>query len=145
MSNSVEFFLSCVPPKTSHHAKRIVRIGKFARLADKPELVKAKATLDELLIPHQIPTPIPGPVRLEIVFHWPFLTSHPKRFRASPQFHTSKPDLSNVLKSLEDRLAALRFIENDAQVATVSMSKYWSDRPGIFVRIASMREIQLLG
>jgi len=26
--NSLTFHLTCVPPRTSHHAKRIVRVGK---------------------------------------------------------------------------------------------------------------------
>lgn len=35
----LDFTLVCIPPRTSHHAKRIVRVGAFSRLADKPELV----------------------------------------------------------------------------------------------------------
>lgn len=133
---AVSFFVSCVPPKTSHHAKRIVRFGKFSRLADKPELEAAKQTLESLLQPHQPSAPVPGPVVLRITWIWPFLASHPKRVRAAGLVPcTSKPDLSNVLKTLEDRLVRLRFIEDDRSVVQVEMQKYWGATPGISVEI----------
>lgn len=87
----LEFHLSCVPPRTSHHAKRIVRVGQWSRLADKPELVAAKAMLDGLLLPHQPAAPVTGPVVLELEFTWPWLASHSRRFRAQGRApHTSK-------------------------------------------------------
>ena len=133
---TLKFHLSCIPPKTSHHAKRIVRIGQFSRLADKPELVSAKQMLDALLLPHQPPAPIPGPVVLEVVNPRPWLASHSKRARAAGRLpHTSKPDLDNVTKSLTDRLKALRFIEDDQAVVELRARKWWSSTPGIEIMI----------
>lgn len=132
----LSFHVSCIPPKTSHHAKRIVRIGKFSRLADKPELVAAKEMLDTLLLPHQPVAPITGPVALLLEFTWPWLASHSKRFREhgyAPM--TSRPDCSNVTKSLEDRLVALRFIEDDNAVVELHVWKWWGHEPGITITI----------
>lgn len=132
----IAFRLTCVPPKTSHHAKRIVKIGKFSRLADKPELNEAKQMLDSLLLPHQPPTPIAGPVAMRLEFTWPFLASHPKKTKALGRIpHTSRPDLSNLAKTIEDRLVALRFIEDDNAVVELTLLKWWGDSPGIDVRI----------
>src|SRR3990167_120693 len=78
----LRFHLACIPPKTSHHAKRIVRVGQFSRLADKPELVAAKGMLDGLLLPHQPAAPIVGPVSLELELTWPWRSSESKRVRA---------------------------------------------------------------
>lgn len=134
---SVSFFVACVPPRTSHHHKRIVRVGGFARLADKPELAAAKATLDALLLPHQPLMPVFGPVRLAMEFTWPWRQSETKKTRALGRIpHVSKPDCSNVLKTLEDRLVALRFIGDDANVVDVSVRKFWGDEPGIRVTIS---------
>lgn len=134
------FRLSCVPPRTNHHAKRIVRIGKFSRLADTPELVATKAMLDELLLRHQPAEPVRGPVALEVEFTWPWLASHSRRVRACGRVpHTSKPDLSNSIKGLEDRLVALRFIEDDRSVVQLALTKFWGDEPGIAVRIEPAR------
>ena len=129
-------FLPCVPPKTTHQRKRIVRVGGFARLADAPALVGAKATLDALLLAHQPAAPVSGPVTLNVVFTWPWLASHGRKVREGrPIPHTSKPDLSNVIKTLEDRLVALRFLEDDRSVSTLLVSKWWGGRPGIALTI----------
>lgn len=133
---SVEFFLPCVPPKTSHHAKRIVKRGKFARLADTDRLVEAKESLEAMLLPHQPAAPVEGPVVLSVTWVWPWLTSHSKRVRIAGMVPcTSPPDLSNVLKTLEDRLVRLRFIEDDKAVVRVEMQKFWGGTPGIGVSI----------
>ena len=130
------FFLACIPPKTSHHAKRIVRVGRFSRLADTPKLVDAKATLDALLLAHQPAEALAGPVALTLEFAWPWLASHPRKVRALGWVpHTSKPDCDNLAKTLTDRLVALRFIEDDARVCALTVLKGWSHAPGITVRI----------
>lgn len=135
--SSLAFFVACVPPKTNHQRKRIVRIGNFSRLADKPELVAAKAMLDSVLLPHQPSAPVAGPVVLDVDFTWPWRASESKRTKALGRVpHTSRPDCSNALKTLEDRLVALRFIEDDANVVEVRVRKYWGDAPGIGVRIS---------
>ena len=66
------FHVACVPPTTTHQAKRIVRLGRFARLADKPELVAARKTLGVLLTPFRPKAPLRGPVVLGVVFEWPW-------------------------------------------------------------------------
>lgn len=133
---TLQFRIACVPPKTSHHAKRIVRIGTFARLADKPELVAAKAMLDSALLPHQPAAPVKGPVELNLHFEWPWRASETKRNRALGMMaHTSRPDCSNLAKTLEDRLVALRFLEDDNAVFKLVVTKWWGDHPGIEVEI----------
>ena len=134
--DAIKFFISCVPPTTNHQRKRIVRIGKFSRLADKPELVAAKEMIDTLLLPHQPSAPFDGSVSLIVTFIWPWLKSHSNKFKAQGlQFHTSKPDCTNFIKTLEDRLVALRFITDDRSVADLRVRKFWGHRPGIKVEI----------
>lgn len=134
---SVRFHLSCVPPTTSHHHKKIARIGHFSRLVDRDELVSAKGLLEELLIPHQLAQPIEGPVTLVVEYTWPWLGGHGKRLRALGRIpHISKPDLTNVTKTLEDRLVRLRFIEDDRKVVDLRVRKWWGETPGIDIAIA---------
>lgn len=138
---ALSFFVACVPPKTNHQCKQIVRVGKWTRLADRPELVAAKDMLDTLLLPHQPTEPVAGMVVLQLRFVWPWLASHSKRVRARKCVpHTSKPDCTNVAKTLEDRLVALRFIEDDRKVVDLRVSKWWGDAPGISVLIAPRTE-----
>lgn len=130
------FVVICVPPRTSHHAKRIVRIGKWSRLADKPELVAAREMLDVLLLPHQPSAPVTGPVSLELEFTWPWRASEGRRRRDLGRVPmTSRPDCSNVTKTIEDRLVALRFIDDDNAVVDLHVLKWWGDSPGIRIAI----------
>lgn len=135
------FFVACVPPTANHQRKQIVRVGNWTRLADKPELVAAKGMLDSLLYPHRPDAPLAGPVRLEVRWTWPWRASETKKRKALGRVpHTSKPDLSNALKTLEDRLVALRFVEDDRSIVQVSMSKWWGDQPGIRVALAPWQD-----
>jgi Holliday junction resolvase RusA-like endonuclease len=142
----MRFHLACVPPKTSHHAKKIVRVGNWTRLADKPELVAAKAMLDSLLLEHQPEAPLDGPVCLSLAFTWPWLASDSKRTKAIGRApHTSRPDCSNVAKTLEDRLVALRFIGDDNQVVDLRVTKWRGDHAGIDITIAPFRWTVTIG
>lgn len=133
--------LACIPPTVSHHHKRIVRVGRFSRLADKPELVAAKATLDALLLPHQPAQPVAGPVALVLAFTWPWRASEPHKRRVLGRVpHTSRPDADNLAKTLTDRLVALRFLEDDAAVADLHVTKWWGDTPGIAVWLRPVAE-----
>lgn len=136
MTDGLSFFVACVPPTANHQRKAIVRIGGFARLADKPELVAAKGMLDSLLYPHRPAQPLSGPTVLAVEWVWPWRASEAKKTRALGRVpHTSKPDLSNALKTLEDRLVALRFVEDDRSIVRVEMQKWWGDEAGIAVAL----------
>lgn len=145
MTDVCRMFLNCIPPTTSHHHKRIVRRGKFSSLADKPELVAAKATLDALLIPFQRST-IAGPVTLSVVYTWPWLKGARKRDIAKGRIpHTSRPDCSNLIKTLEDRLVQLKFIADDNAVVELHVSKWWGNESGIEIEIRPFGDAPSVG
>lgn len=138
----IEFRIACVPPTTTHHAKKIVRVGKFTKLADTADLVSAKAMLDSLLLPFQPSTPLVGAVALWLEFVWPWRKSESMRVRGRGRIpHTSRPDCSNLAKTIEDRLVALRFLEDDNAVVALHVAKWWSGDPGIAVRIEAFAAI----
>jgi len=132
----MEFFLSCVPPKATHHAKKIVRVGKFARLADNDKLVVAKETIDTLLLEHRPPHPMSGPTVLALEFTWPWRLKDKAGARARGRIPCDvRPDCSNLAKTTEDRLVALRFLEDDGQVVALLVRKWFGDTAGIHVRL----------
>jgi Holliday junction resolvase RusA-like endonuclease len=137
---SLRFFLPCVPPSTTHQAKRIARRGRFVRLIDKPELVQARHDLEALLLAHRPAEPLTGAVALELSFTWPWLKGHSAKLRAQGRvLKTTKPDCSNLAKTIEDRLAFLRFIGDDATVGVLGpVSKWHGDEPGIAVCITRL-------
>jgi Holliday junction resolvase RusA-like endonuclease len=132
----MEFFLSCVPPKATHHAKKIVRVGRFTRLADTDNLVVAKETIDGLLREHRPPHPIGGPVVLALEFTWPWRAKDSAGARARGRIpHDVRPDCSNLAKTTEDRLVALRFLEDDGQVVALLVRKWFGEPAGIRVQL----------
>ncbi len=132
----IDFFLPCIPFKTTHHAKRIVRIGRFSRLADKPELVQARQTYESLLTPHRPAKPLEGALSLRIEFTFPYLKSHTKKERARVSLpKTSKPDCSNLAKTMEDCLVRMGFMIDDGQVFSLHVLKFYDSNPGIRIII----------
>lgn len=137
----MRFFLHCIPPKANHQSKKIVRVGGFSKLADSDALQAAKATLDALLVPHRPDQAMSGPLSLTLAFYWPWPSGTPQKAKYNgPAYKVTSPDCDNLAKTITDRLAALRFIENDAHVVRLVVSKYHSAEPGIDVTISAAGE-----
>jgi len=135
-------WLPCVPPKTSHHRKKIIRIGGRGgrlALADMPTLNRAKTTLEALLAPHCPATPLSGPVALSLVFIWPWVSSDRTGIKQHATngrvWHDRRPDLSNLVKTIEDRMVRLGFMLDDGQVVQLQVKKFRGDTPGIWVQL----------
>jgi Holliday junction resolvase RusA-like endonuclease len=137
----IEFFLVCVPPTANHQAKKIITIRardgrSFHKLGDKPELQAARQMIDGLLTPHRPLMPMQGPLTLTLEFTWPWRASDSAKVRARGRVPmTVRPDCSNLAKTTEDRLGALRFLDDDALVCELIVRKFRGDHPGIGVLI----------
>ena len=136
-------WLPGVMPKTSHHAKTIIRVrcGRrhVARLADTRGLVTAKRTLDEALADYRPQAPMLGPVSLSLAWIWPWTTKDTRAVRRSATngrvWHPRRPDCSNLTKTIEDRLVAGGFLKDDGQVVQLEARKYRGDTPGLWIRL----------
>ena len=135
----IEFFVSCVPPKTTHHAKKIIHRGRFASLADKPELLAARETLAILFRPYQPAAPMSGPLWLHLEFTWPWRRGDTKRIRQLGRMrYVHKPDCSNAAKTAEDVLKLTGFFLDDNLICRLQVDKWIGDTPGITVRIGRL-------
>ncbi len=132
----IQFFLACTPSKTSHHRKRIVRRGAGASLVDMPALTRTINSYECMLLPHVPLYPMDGPLRLNLIFFFPYNKSCSKKFRIKDQPSMVRPDCTNLAKTFEDCLARMRFFYDDGQVADLHVQKYYSSRPGVSVCIA---------
>lgn len=130
------FFLPIVPPRTTHQAKKIVRVGGFTKLADKPELKAVVSDYMTLLRPHAPAKPMEGAIKLHLEFTFPWRKSEPKKNRAlGAKAHTSKPDWDNMAKTIVDVMVKLGFMCDDSQIYSGTVEKRWGDFPGIYVTI----------
>jgi len=132
----IQFHLAIVPPKaTSQTAgKRIAIINGKPMFFKNQKAQSAENDLTLLASRHVPEKPLEGPIHLSVAFSWPWRASEPKKNRLHGKIaHTSKPDCSNAVKMLEDVLTKLRFWNDDNQVASLQVTKVWSDEPGITV------------
>lgn len=86
-----------------------------------------------------------GPLRLTVVCHIQRPQSH---YRTGASSHMLKhgssyycekrPDLSNLIKLIEDAMEGI-FFKNDSQIAEYGESrKIYSDKPGIYITISTL-------
>lgn len=89
------------------------------------------------------PTPLEGPLRLEVrcTFKVPVSYSKAKRAATIWRPHTQRPDLDNVTKQLGDALNRIAWID-DSQIADSRCIKLWGDRDETIVVIEAMEETE---
>jgi len=133
MSDSISVFIPCnIPTVTAQQKGALVRNGHI-RFFKKKKVQKSEDTFHALLYPHRPREPFSGPVCLCIGFVFPWRKSEAKRIINAYSVYpvVTRPDLSNLVKTIEDVMTTLRFWEDDGQVSALSISKNYGDEPGI--------------
>ena len=127
-----QFFLAIDPPTiTQQEHKVAVRNGKPV-FYDPPELKKTRQLLTDCLAAHRPDEKIKIGCRL--VVKWCF----PKGRHKHGEYRITKPDTDNLQKLLKDCMTRVGFWEDDALVASEIVEKFWSDVPGIWIRIEEL-------
>jgi len=136
--NRVDFFVRCVPPRTTFQQKKVFYNAALGRVqfVKKKSLEQAEQDFMSLFAPHAPKEPFRTAVRLGVVFVYPFRKTERKGVRERllvPM--TVKPDFDNLSKTLCDVLTKLYFWTDDALVAEAHVSKFWGASPGILISI----------
>lgn len=136
----LEFALSCVP-RGQMRARATVR-GRHASVYKASAQVAHEQTLAACLVPHRPDQPLAGPLRLQVEAYFPLPKSKPKAWK-SRALHglerPGKPDADNLAKHLCDVMGQLGFFGDDAQVASLTVDKYYTPGPGCWlVRLAQL-------
>ena len=134
----IAFHIPIIPPKaTSQGAgKRIVVMDGKPMFFKNSKAQGAENDLTLLCSRHTPNEPLTGPVKLQVDFVFPWRKSEPqKRIALGRVPHTSKPDCSNLVKMLEDVMTKLGFWKDDSQIASLTVTKAWGDKVGIYVAI----------
>lgn len=71
-----------------------------------------------------------GPLHLEAYFYFPIAkTIKPaERFKRKGSYHSFRPDLSNLVKLIEDVATGILY-EDDSLIASITAYKLYDDRP----------------
>lgn len=129
----IEFFMPMEKVPTSTHQEKQVRVVNGKPVFYEPAEVKAaRQKLTAYLGQHVPDQPFCCGVRLMV--KWCF----PKGRHKNGTYKTTKPDTDNLQKMLKDVMTKLKFWEDDAQVASEIVEKFWSDIPGIYIRIEEL-------
>jgi Holliday junction resolvase RusA-like endonuclease len=85
--------------------------------------------LIELQNMHQDAPPLAGPLHLDITFYLKMPKLSPrKRKEKNHSYHQYRPDLSNLIKFVEDIAQHLIF-DNDSQIAQITSRKVYHEKP----------------
>lgn len=84
------------------------------------------------------------PLSLKVCFYMPYLKGHYGTGKHSgelkpsaPNWHRSKPDLTKLLRSTEDALTGVLWID-DAQIVKAEVSKKYGKTPGASIEVSSI-------
>lgn len=142
MSNSLEFWIACVPPKSTHQsALRIFKSksGKQFVGRDKKGLAADK-NMQALLFPFRPTKPFSGALTLKVGWNYPYRKNEPKKNRNKPIPCVTRPDADNILKGLIDAMTKVGFWKDDSQIFKLYFEKYYSEKSGISVFIEPLGE-----
>lgn len=131
----MNFFMPMKPPTVTAQMKRITmsKTGKPIVYEDQ-RLSTARKKLTAHLARHKPEEKMEGPVRL--ITKWCF----PKiKGKTDGQYKHTRPDTDNLQKLLKDCMTAVGFWEDDAQVASEIVEKFWADLPGIYIEMEELR------
>lgn len=129
-----EFFIPMKIPTVTAQMHKVSVKGSKPVFYDPPELKAAKIKLRDHLAGHVPDKPYTGAVQLCAKWLFPSDGKH-----ADGTYKTTKPDTDNLQKALKDIMTKLSFWNDDAQVASEIVEKFWADIQGLYIAI---REIQ---
>lgn len=123
-------------PSATHQEKKITMRNGKPCVYEPPAVKETRALFRALLFQYRPDNPLKGPINLDTRWVYPSTKQHPRN-----TWKTTKPDTDNLVKMLKDVMTDLGFWKDDAQVATESISKFYSSPSGIFVSLYEMDDI----
>lgn len=128
-------------PKGQPRPRAFAR-GGHAAVYDPGTAEGWKSQIAEAFRFHRPPTPIEGPVSVTLKFFFP----RPGRLRKkkSPPgeiWHTAKPDVDNLAKSVFDALQQIGMFRDDSQIFECAISKVYATiggKPGMEITIEEL-------
>lgn len=138
------FVLNIIPPRATHQSGQEILRGGWGkrRIGTKPgsKWETARRVLTAEILPHKPSYPAEGPLKLSVLWVWPWNSHHTKAQKAKGEIPCGKlPDCDNLNKGLQDVLTRLRFWNDDGQIADLHFRKRYGDRPRIEIEIEAAR------
>lgn len=128
-----EFFLPIIPPETTHQQKKIRVVNSKPQFYESDDLKAARAKLTAHLAKHVPEQKYIGAVRMITKWCFPVTGKH-----YDGEYKTSRPDVTNLQKLLEDVMTDLGYWTDDALITSAITEKFWAKVPGIYICIEDL-------
>ena len=128
-----EFFMAMIPPTVTHQEKKIHVVNGKPVTYEPEELKATRRKLCSHLAIFKPEEKYVGAVELLTKWCFPAKGKH-----KNGEYRTSKPDTDNLQKLLKDCMTEVGFWKDDALVCREITEKFWSDVPGIYIRIKEL-------
>ena len=123
-----------IPPTVTAQMHKVTIRNGHPVFYDPPKVKDARTKLMAYLSEHRPQQPYREGVRL--IVKWLF----PKGKHKNGEYRITKPDTDNLQKLLKDCLTRCGYWQDDALVACEITEKFWSDIPGIYIKIEELSE-----
>ena len=139
------FDLTILGDPKAQQRHRHFRRGKFSGTYDPSR--DDKADFLSIVQAQAPPSPLLGPISIELIFFFPRLKGHFGTGKnagilkkSAPKWHTVKPDIDNTIKMVFDALNRI-FWHDDSQICCAKIWKRYSSRPRTEIRIWKLEEV----
>lgn len=130
----IEFFLPMKEiPTTTHQQKKVRVVNGKPQFYEPDSLKEARAMFMDKFAQHVPKEKLNGPIRLTTKSLFPKIKKS-----VNGQYKDTKPDTDNLNKLPKDCMTELGFWNDDAQVASEIIEKFWADTVGIYVKVEEL-------
>ena len=135
----MKFKLKMIPPTATAQQKGERVVGGYIHHYKKKNVAAAEAILRDALLPYIPDEPITDkPIRLHVLWEFPYPKSAKKHQPGYCRNKITRPDTDNLNKMLKDVMTDMGFWKDDALISLESIWKVWSDTPGISICIEEL-------
>ena len=123
------------PPTATHQEKSVRVVGGKPVFYEPTELKSARMKLRGHLGRHAPQEPMRGPVQLLVKWCFPVCGRH-----RNGEYRATRPDTDNLQKLLKDEMTHVGFWQDDAQVASEIVEKFWAVAPVRYIAVGAVGE-----
>ena len=135
----MKFKLKMIPPTATAQQKGERVVGGYIHHYKKKNVAQAEAILRDALLPYVPAEPITNqPIRLNVLWMFPYPKSARKHQPGYDRQKITRPDTDNLKKLLKDVMTDMVFLKDDALISLEQIWKVYSDEPGIWISVNTM-------
>lgn len=132
-SSAIQFFMAMEPPTITHQQHKVTVIKGKPVFYEPFELKAARAKLTAHLGQYVPKDKLNGPLQLLVKWCFPLAGDH-----VHGEYKATKPDTDNLNKLLKDCMTDVGYWQDDAQVASEIIEKFYSNQPGIYIKVVEL-------